>query len=152
MLFIKDETANTLLITLDNNGQIAWGNGAPVNQFTINGTGVIDADGNITNQRVGSSAIAPNVGIVSVAPGQSVNVVTTTGVIPTVSIDATWPNVKVTHIVGPPARCETTPIYSTPSHKVTCFVGFFRVSSLVQPDETGFCSNPISDTVTYRWM
>lgn len=151
-LYIKDETANTLLLTIDNNGQIAFGNGAPVNQITINGTAVIDADGNISGGRVGSGAIASGSGTVSVGPGQSVTISTIAGVIPTAQVDAYWPNIKTQHVRVPLDHCVSTPIYTTPSHTVRTLTGSFRVLNTTQPSDDGQCPTGIADEVSYRWM
>jgi hypothetical protein len=103
-LYIKDEAANALLLTIDNNGLIAFGNGAPVNQFTVNGTAVIDADGNISGGRVGSGAIAAESGTVSVGPGQSVVVNTMSGV---------RPHSNITHPSASGSLCQHPDLHDT---------------------------------------
>jgi hypothetical protein len=152
-LFIRDETANTLLLTIDDNGLIAFGSGTPVNQITVNGTAVIDADGNITNQRAGSSAIAAGSGLVSVAPGQTAIVNTIDGVVPTVQLDATWPSIQTTHVLLPFDHCVSTNVYQNCSHKVFgAFEGHFRVINQTAPADSGACPTGIGDGVAYRWM
>jgi hypothetical protein len=152
-LYIRDETANALLLTIDNSGLICFGNGTPVSQLTVNGTAVIDADGNITNQRAGSSALAAGSGTVSVGPGQTATIITLAGVVPTVQLDASWPNIQTTHVRIPVDHCVSTPIYNTPSHKVLgTQTGQFRVSNVTRPSDDGVCSTGIADEVVYRWM
>ena len=97
--------------------------------------------------------MAPASGTVSVPPGGSVTIASIPGVVPTVQLDAYWPNVRTTYSPGPPSLCHSTLIYNQPSHKVMgTQTGQFRVANLTQPDDEGFCSTGIPDEITYRWM
>jgi hypothetical protein len=151
-LYIRDETANRLCLTIDNTGLICFGDGTPVSQLSVNGTGVIDADGNIEDGRAGSGAVAPATGLVSVGPGQSIVINTQAGVRPTVQIDATWPSIRTQHVLIPASHCISTPIYSTPSHTVRTLTGSFRITNTTQPSDDGQCPTGIADEVSYRWM
>jgi hypothetical protein len=152
-LYIKDETAGVLLLTIDNNGLICFGDGTPVNQLSIHGIGVIDENGLIVNGRLGSEGMAPSSGTVTVAPGQSVLLNTLPGIIPTVQLDAYWPNVRTTHQLVPIDRCVKTNLYNQASHSVRgAGAGGFRVFNNTQPSDDGECSTGITDDVNYRWM
>jgi hypothetical protein len=74
-------------------------------------------------------------------------------VIPTVQLDATWPNVKLTHQLLPVDQCVSTSVYSQMSHAVRGAVaGQFQVFSFTQSSDDGVCVTPISSDVNYRWM
>lgn len=158
-LRITDETAGVLLLVIDDAGLICFGNGTPVTQLTINGIGVVDSDGYIVNQRAGSSSIAPSSGSVTVAPGFSVTLNTLPGIVPTVQLDSFWPNIKTEYLQDPFIHCQSTSLYSTPTHSLhpgtydpSNTPGSFTVYNLTQPDEMSQCPTGISDTVNYRWM
>lgn len=151
-LKISDVGAGVVLLTIDNTGLICLGTGTPVDQLSINGIGVVDSSGNITNLRAPGSSMAPNSGTVTVAPGGSATVSTLAGVAPTVQIDATWPNVTMTHQHLPVDQCISTNVYSQASHTVRALSGQFRVFSFTQNSDDGVCLTPIPDDVNYRWM
>lgn len=166
-LKITDITAgaSNILLTISNNGLICFGNGTPVSLVTINGIATIDSNGNITNQRAVSSSLAPTTGTIFVSPGQHVTVTTLPGVVPTVQLDSTWPNLSMTHVPAsggtPPIadHCESTPIYTSTSHTFTAVgggtvttAGFFNIWNVTQPSDDNFCQTGIPDAVTYRWM
>jgi hypothetical protein len=152
-LYIKDETAGVLLLTIDNNGLICFGDGTPVNQLSVHGIGVIDENGLVVNGRLGSEGMAPSSGTVTVGPNQSVLLNTLPGIIPTVQLDAYWPNVKMQHVLIPVDHCVSTNLYNLASHSVRgAQAGAFRVFNNTQPSDDGVCTTPITDDVNYRWM
>jgi len=152
-LQIRDETAGVLLLTIDNNGLICFGDGTPVNQLSIHGIGVIDANGFIVNQRLGPDGIAPASGYVSVPPGGTATLTTLPGIVPTVQLDATWPNIRTVYVPGPPSRCNSISVYNNCSHtKFGNYAGEFRVTNTTQMDDLALCPTGIPDEVRYRWM
>lgn len=152
-LQITDKTAGVLLLTIDNTGLICFGNGTPVSAVTVGSVAVIDTNGNITNERAVSTSFTVASGSVAVAPGEVVTVTTLSGFSATVQLDATWPCVRTVHNIGPPDTCVSTDVYTTPSHTlIGGQQGKFTVVNHVITDDTGFCANPVPDTVTYRWM
>lgn len=156
MLQIKDETAGVLLLTIDNTGLICFGNGTPVTQLTINGTGVIDSNGRITNQRVNSGSLAMSTGTVTVQPGQTASVTTLSGVSPTVQLDTSYPSQKATYIPtngSVAAHCQFDSLPAFPVHSVNSVtLGGFSVLNHCQPDDQGLCTLTVSMTATYRWI
>jgi hypothetical protein len=57
-LFIKDETANATVLTIDNSGNIAFGDGTPVDLLSVAGYGIIDSDGQIVHGLTSCSVTA----------------------------------------------------------------------------------------------
>jgi hypothetical protein len=152
-LYVKDETAGVLLLTIDNNGLICFGDGTPVNQLSIHGIGVIDENGLIINGRLGSEGMAPSSGSVTVSAGAVVFLSTLPGLIPTVQVDAYYPNIRMKHQLVPVNQCVSVNDYTLASHAVRgVSVGRFSIWSFTQNSEDGTCLTPISDEVNYRWM
>lgn len=90
-IVIKDETANMVVLTIDNNGNMAFGDGTPINMLTLSGYGIIDSEGYIVHG-LGSSTVFPSSGYVNVpADNGRVRIDTITGVIPTAVCDTTYP-------------------------------------------------------------
>jgi hypothetical protein len=152
-LYVKDETAGVMLLTIDNSGLICFGDGTPVNQLSIHGIGVIDENGFIQNGRLGSEGMAPSSGTVAVGPNQSVVLSTLPGVHPTVQLDASWPNVHMQHQLLPVSQCVATNFYNIASHSIFGWLaGEFRIRNNAQNSDDGVCIVPIADDVNYRWM
>lgn len=151
-LKISDVGAGNVLLTIDDNGLICLGSGTPVDKLSINGIGVVNSSGNITNMRAPGTSMAPTSGTVSVNPGGSVTVTAIAGVAPTVQIDASWPNIRMTHKLIPVEQCISNNVYSQPSHSVRAMSGSFRVFSFTQSSDDGVCVTPISGDISYRWM
>lgn len=152
-LKISDVGAGVVLLTIDDMGLICLGSGTPVNQLSINGIGVVDSAGNITNLRAPGSSMAPSSGTVTVAPGSSATVTTLAGVIPTVQLDAYYPNVKMQHQLVPVDQCVSTNVYNQVSHAVRGAVtGQFQVFSFTLSSDDGVCVTPIASNISYRWM
>lgn len=95
---VKDETAGVVILTIDNNGSVAFGNGTPVNMLTLNGYGLIDINGHIING-VQSGTLHPASGDVVLQyqgetagnPSVSVTISTAPEMTPTVQIDSDYP-------------------------------------------------------------
>jgi hypothetical protein len=102
-IYIKDETANALVLTIDNNGNMAFADGTPINMLTLGGYGIIDSEGYIVHG-LGNATAVPQTGSVSVPLNSSVQIDTIAGVIPIVQIDTHAPaqHARWTHDVGGP--------------------------------------------------
>lgn len=153
-LKISDVGAGVVLLTIDDAGLICLGSGTPVDQLSINGIGVVDSSGNITNLRAPGASMAPNSGTVTVTPGGFATVSTLAGVIPTVQLDAYWPNIQTVHKLVPVDQCVSTNLYNQSSHAVFggAVAGQFRVVNNTKPSDDGACPTGIPDDITYRWM
>ncbi|WP_213805767.1 hypothetical protein [Granulicella sp. dw_53] len=90
MIVIRDETAGFVVLTIDNNGNIAFGDGTPVTALSLASNGIIDSNGHIIHG-VGSCSMNAPSGSVNCGVNQSVTVATQGGRIPTVQLDTSYP-------------------------------------------------------------
>jgi len=94
-LIIKDETANAVVLTIDNLGNMTFGDGTPINLLTIAGYGIIDDNGFIIHGLQSCSVNAPS-GVVNVGFGETATITTIAGRIPTVALDTQYPALSYT--------------------------------------------------------
>jgi hypothetical protein len=85
-MIIKDETAGLVVFTIDNNGNMAFGDGTPISMLTLDGFGIIDTNGVITHG-LGSSGAQPASGSGNLVWNQSLTITTVAGRIPNVQVD-----------------------------------------------------------------
>ncbi|RZU39319.1 hypothetical protein [Edaphobacter modestus] len=165
-IIIHDDTANAVVMTIDNNGNLAFGDGTPINMLTLNGYGIIDSEGYIVHG-LGNSAVLPTSGSVFVsAPGGIsgglADVSTTPGVIPMVVPDTTYPaifwNVE-TDSSGNEYETETT--LFEPLHVTTPYTGGFEVrcntgvgnDQIITPGSAFYEPSVAAGTTCfYRWI
>lgn len=154
-IFIKDETAGRLVLTIDNNGNMAFADGTPINMLTLGGYGIIDSEGYIVHG-LGSSTAVPESGSVTCGFGQSVSVTTLAGQVPIVQLDTRVP--ANSYSVNPGGGPVTTPIDNSTLHAATPDFGSFVIFNENQATEE-FMANPTfarlpnqNADVTYRWM
>jgi len=154
-IFIKDETANALVLTIDNNGNMAFADGTPIDLLTLGGYGVIDSEGYIVHG-LGSSTAVPASGSVTCGFGQSVNVTTLAGQVPIVQLDTVNP--AHSYRVDPAGGPHVDPIDGSPLHTSTPDFGSFTINNHNVATEE-FMANPTfarlpnqNADVTYRWM
>jgi len=163
MLVIRDESANSLLLTISNDGLIALGDGQPVSMLTVAGVDVIDRNGLISTQRVNSNALAGTFGSVTVRPGQMVSVDTLPGHAPTVQIDIGYPAYRTDWVPAAPpdengthpAHCAVpVPSWTDCSHKIVGLgAGSFSIrSNDLDRSPNQLCGSPNSPLVNYRWI
>jgi hypothetical protein len=89
-IIIKDETANAVILTIDNSGNMAFEDGTPINRLTLDGYGIIDDNGHIIHG--GSSSTVSNAsGSVNVPFQQQATITTLANRNPTVQLDTQWP-------------------------------------------------------------
>jgi hypothetical protein len=153
MIQVRDETAATLLITIDNNGNMAFGNGTPINRLTLDGYGLIDDQGNITYGVVSGSfgevAGSANAGIF-----QATTILTQSGRIPTVQINTTYP----AHQYYWDGTMERTLPINQPEHIVEAGMSQFFVQNRNSTDANVGPSGPHEDPTLatapfiYRWI
>lgn len=163
-LIIADETAHVVLLTIDNTGMICFGDGTPVSQVTIAGTAVIDANGQVSNQRANSDSFVPVSGSVSVLPGGLVTIDTLAGRAPTVQLLTDWPQQTIPWVPAStdpgtgdpiPAHCGVpSPDYLFTSKKVVdVAVGSFGIRNQDLDRSPGhICLGPNTPNVDYRWF
>ncbi len=163
---VRDETAGVLILTIDNNGQMAFGNGTPIDMLTINGYGIIDSNGHII-QGLGSSAAVPASGMTNAIPGQIVTINTIAGRQPNVQVDTRTATSYFIDLRDPsdPTQGGTESVtgLNLPQCIGEPFVGGFILFSNDEYDQ--FVSDPSGDyydasifapssqnTVIYRWI
>lgn len=152
---IKDETANALVLTIDNNGNMAFADGTPINLLTLGGYGVIDSEGFIVHG-LGSGTAVPQAGSVTVGYQQSATITTQAGKVPIVQLDTRAPaNSYSVNAGGGPV---VTPIDNSTLHECTPDFGSFVIFNANVATEE-FMGNPTfarlpnqNADVSYRWM
>lgn len=155
-IVVRDETANAVVITIDNNGNMAFGNGTPINMLTLDGFGLIDVNGHILNG-VSGATFNPVTGSISLGPQgnntgglpTTANVSTTPGVIPIVQIDTTYPAHSYTFSTG--EISVTQPVIRLGIVQAGGFGAANNNSETVTAGHNGFPTN-LGATFTYRWL
>lgn len=94
-ILVRDETANLALLTIDNNGNMTFGDGTPIDMATLGGYGIIDSSGQIIHG-VGSPNLAftfgsGTLGYSGGGGASSASITTIPGVQPAVQVDSTYP-------------------------------------------------------------
>jgi hypothetical protein len=152
-ILIRDETANATVLTIDNNGNMAFADGTPINMLTLNGYGIIDSDGYIVHG-FGSNSVQPNYGQVTCGYGQSVDIATGISRMPTTVVDTTYP--AKSYWVDPAGGPHIDMMWGMPLHVVIPDVGLFTIFNSNQATED-FMANPTfarlpnqNATVNYR--
>lgn len=154
-IYIKDETANALVLTIDNNGNMAFADGTPINMLTLGGYGIIDSEGYIVHG-LGSGTALPQSGSLTVGYGQSATITTIAGKVPIVQLDTVAPANSYTVDGG--GAPHITPINNSTVHDCTPDNGSVMVFNLNVADEATmespvFSRGPnLNADVTYRWM
>ncbi|MCU1324260.1 MAG: hypothetical protein JWM43_3909 [Acidobacteriaceae bacterium] len=160
MIYIKDETANALVLTIDNNGNMAFADGTPINMLTLNGYGIIDSDGYIVHG-LGSGSVASMSGSINCPPGTAITVDTLAGYVPTVQLDTVYPATQSRYVPQgssgghpTPEHCEFVNLWELCVHSIADVrAGSFTVKNNDRPDDLGLCAILThSDTVVYRWL
>jgi hypothetical protein len=157
---IKDETANALVLTIDNNGNMAFADGTPINMLTLGGYGIIDSEGYIVHG-LGFGTAVPQSGTVSVPLNSSASVATIAGTTPIVQIDTSAPAIHTRSVLDAgTVPYEVGDPNNGPAAYASPYVGGFTVQNRNSADETltdpsspnydSVLSQPM--TVPYRWM
>jgi hypothetical protein len=163
-IVIKDETANAVVLTIDNSGNMYFGDGTPISKLTIAGLGIIDSNGQIVH---GLNSCSPNgpSGLVNVGIGKTATITTLAGRIPMVQLDTQQPANNYFmefRIPGDPTSGGTessTPLPGRAVHNYAAAAGSFTISN--QNSGDGFVNDPSSpyhdanlDTAScgYRWL
>lgn len=162
-IIVKDETANAVVLTIDNNGNLAFGDGTPINMLTLNGYGIIDSEGYIVHG-LGSSTVFPSSGSVNCGIGQIVRITTLTGVTPIAVADTSYPAATYWIDFRDPndptqGGSESVTTIDQPVHRVSPNVGSFDITNNNIGD--GYVNDPNSEyydaslayaPVGYRWI
>jgi len=154
-IYIKDETANALVLTIDNSGNMAFADGTPISLLTLGGYGIIDSEGYIVHG-LGSSSAVPQPGSLTVGYGQSATITTLAGRVPIVQLDTVCP--ARSYSVDVAGNPHNVPIDNSTIHTATPDTGSFTIFNLNQADEATmespvFSRGPnLNSGVGYRWM
>lgn len=162
-IIIRDETANLLILTIDNSGQMAFGDGTPINMLTLAGYGIIDSNGKLIHG-AGSNTPVPASGSGNCGIGQSVLVTTVSGRIPNVQLDTNFPsgiysfNPVDPNGTGPFGEIVTFTA-SGLIHGCTPSVGGFSISNnnsadptLTDPSSPNYDGSLATAPFAYRWI
>lgn len=152
---IRDESANALVLTIDNNGNMAFADGTPIDRLSLGGYGIIDSNGHITHGLGGGSAI-PQSGSLTVGYGQTATITTIAGKTPIVQLDTVCPANSYTVDGG--GGPHITPINNSTVHSCNPDSGSFTIFNENVADEATmespvFSRGPNQNSgVGYRWM
>jgi hypothetical protein len=156
---ITDVTAGLLVLTIDNSGQMCFGDGTPINMLTLAGFGIIDFEGHIIHG-VGTANLNFTSGSGTLSYGQnptglatSAIITTLTGIQPTVQVDSAFPYAQ-TFFDNDKPMFRTT---FQPSVQVGVLeAGQFTVqnlnSVLTSPDDPSPPQPLYSGNYAYRWL
>jgi hypothetical protein len=154
-IFIRDETANATVLTIDNSGNMAFGDGTPITPVTIAGHGVIDSNGFIVHG-LGSCSVNGVSGSVNVGLGETATIPTLAGRLPTAQLDTQYP--ALAYSTGEIGQLLTDRIYGTPVHIIfSTGVGQFAIKNQNQATEDAQI-NVNNDAILnnapcgYRWL
>lgn len=160
MIYIKDETANIVVLTIDNNGNMAFGDGTPISLLTINNYGIIDSGGYIVHG-LGSCSVNGLSGAVNVGVNQAVGISTVTGRVPTVQLDTLYPAISVQYVPddGSGNIRNTQNLVGVPMHSKQPVFGGFVIrnqnsvsSEFTDPSSIYYDSTFETQEVSYRWI
>ena len=92
---VTDVTAGLLVLTIDNSGNMYFGDGTPINMLTLDGVGIIDNNGHIVHG-VGSPVLvftsgAGTLGYIGSGVSNNVTITTQAGKQPTLQVDSAYP-------------------------------------------------------------
>ena len=132
-------TANAVVLTIDNNGLMAFGDGTPISMLTLSGFGIIDSEGFIVHG-LGNTAVIPANGFLTVGFGQTATVLTVPGRMPMATVDPIAP--ANSYSVSPTNSPLIVPIGNSQLQAFTPDFGSFVVFNENQatPD---FMANPV---------
>ena len=163
-IVIRDETAYLLILTIDNNGNAAFGDGTPVNLLTVGGRGIIDSNGHVVHG-LNSCSAHPISGSVNVGINTTATITTISGRVPTVQVDTTQPAANYFmefRNPGDPTSGgteSTTAIPGRTVHNFNAVAGSFTIFNQNQGD--GYVNDPNSQyhdssldsaPCVYRWL
>jgi hypothetical protein len=120
-IIIRDETANAAVLTIDNNGNMTFGDGTPIAAVTIAGQEIIDGNGFIVHG-LGSCSVNGVSGSVNVGIRHVATIPTTlAGRLPTVQLDTQYPAMSYSldfdTSTDPPTGIESSsPVYGQVVH------------------------------------
>lgn len=163
-IIIKDETANAVVLTIDNNGNMAFGDGTPINRLTLDGYGIIDSNGYIIHG-VTSSSVEAQAGSVNVGVHQQAQITTLAGRTPLVQLDTTYPAYDYFEDLRDPndpnagGTESVLPLYGTAVHTCAPQVGSFTIFNnneadqyVGDPDSVYYDGNLAYAPCGYRWL
>lgn len=161
-IYVKDETANAIILTIDNNGNMAFGDGTPINRLTLDGYGIIDSDGYIVHGLI-SGSISPVSGSANCGINSTMTFTTIAGRTPTVQLDTIIASsyfIEFSDPSDPGSGSESvTQRNGVAQHIAFCHAGEFVVAN--QDTGDGYVTDPGSQyydgnlenaPFNYRWI
>jgi hypothetical protein len=148
-IIIKDETANAVVLTIDNLGNMSFADGTPVSLLSLNGQQVIDDNGFIVHGLTGCSP-APSTGSVAVGVGQSAIVTTLIGRTPIAQIDTAYPAQAYVQSIHT-GVISSTPLYGEPVCSCEAGSGQFQIANNNSADPSIQNITPVA-SVRYKWL
>ncbi len=175
-IIVKDETAGVIILTIDNAGNMCFGDGTPINRLTLDGYGLIDNNGFIIHGGT-SATVSAVTGAVNMSPtlsGTTINtpfvtISTLSGRTPMVQLDGQYPRYWLQKgLSGSPSDPDSFPVENfTFFNNSACMLavpfsgGFFLENANTYFDGSDVFINPSSDyfditlteqVVGYRWL
>lgn len=163
-IFVRDETANAPILTINNDGTMCFGDGTPISMLTLAGYGIIDSNGHITHG-LGTQSGVPVSGTVNCGIHQTINITTLAGRIPNIQLDTQYPASNYFISFQDPNNPQNggsesvTPQYARTEHMTGPFGGGFSIINMNTGD--GNVDNPNSEyydpnlnfaPCIYRWI
>jgi hypothetical protein len=162
-LVITDVTAGAVVLTIDNNGNMAFANGTPISPLTVGPNAIIDSNGYIL-YGLSSCAISGTQGSVSCPTQTAVKINTLAGRTPVVQLYTSVPaqSWSLTDPSGDPSvlveTAETIP--GRPVHSCLPWPGSFYITNnsiadgrLIDPSSQYYDSNlTTGGGCGYRWI
>jgi hypothetical protein len=163
-ILIRDETANATVLTIDNSGNMYFGDGTPISAVTIAGQEIIDSNGKIVHG-MGSCTVTGVTGSIDCPITQTADVDTITGRIPSVQLNTHYPAQSYNVVYNDPTdptqggKTQVTGINGQPAHIGRPGSGFFEISNrgfydtqVADPSSIYYDPSALTDVCSYQWI
>jgi hypothetical protein len=163
-ILIRDETANATVLTIDNSGNMYFGDGTPISAVTIAGQEIIDSNGKIVHG-MGSCTVTGVNGSIDCPITHTADVSTVSGRIPSVQLNTHYPALSYNVIYTDPSNPSSggsvvvTSLYGEPAHYGRPGSGFFEIGNAgfydtLVGDSSSIYYDPtvLHDVCSYQWI
>jgi hypothetical protein len=163
-IIIRDETANALVLTIDNSGNMYFGDGTPISAVTIAGQEIIDSNGKIVHG-MGSCTAAGVTGSIDCPITQTVTVSTVSGRIPSVQLNTHYPALSYNVIYNDPTNPSAggsvvvSNLNGEPAHFGRPGSGYFGIGNagyydtpVADPNSPYYDPSVLHDVCSYQWI